>query len=223
MKELTRISLFATALAALLTTTAHAADSGFYAVASLGAGEEDPKSRGTLVGTPQGLIEVQPDSVKSDDGGLAWGVGLGYRINTHVSGELEYMDFGATDVDEHYTLQGLPPPFPSQLDVLYSSKLTGLAVSVLGTLPLGHDFELFGRGGVLFASREYSQNGTIRLQDGDQKYADEVWIAGVGGSWSFATRWTARAEFLQSGTFAKTIATGDTKFRRVTLSLLYRF
>ena len=164
--------------------------------ATAGTSKEDPNSIGINIGNQLGgIVHVDPDRVEVDDGNLAWGVGLGYRINDHLAGEIEYAEFGTTDIREHYTIDNPGPiPFPSELDTAFSSKITGPVLSLLGTVPVGQNFEVFVRGGALFASREHQFGGQITFTGQDQKFADTVWLAGVGANWSFAKRWGVRAE-----------------------------
>jgi opacity protein-like surface antigen len=217
-------SIVATSLLCLLVSGAPASEPGFYLLATAGTGDENPESNGTNFGNSQGIIHVDPDRVEVNDGSFAWGVGLGYRINDDLAAELEYADFGTTDVHEHYTVPNPGPiPFPGEFDLVYSSKVTGPVMSVLGTLPLRRNFELFLRGGALFASREYSLGGQLAFGGQDQKFASTVWVAGAGAGWSFADRWGVRAEYQQTGSLDKSLATGETKVKRIALSALLRF
>jgi opacity protein-like surface antigen len=215
-------SMVAASLVGLVASRAEAADPGFYVTATVGQGDENPKSNGTNIGNMVGIVHVDPDRVEVNDGSVAWSVGLGYRINDYLAGEVEYVDFGTTDIHEHYNIPN-SFPFPAELDVFYSSKVTGPVLSMLGTLPISNDFELFLRAGALFASREYSQNGQIRFSGQDQKFASTVLLAGAGASWSFAKHWGVRAEYQQSGSLGESLITGETKVKRLSLSALYRF
>ena len=226
--EMNRMKWTSIAVAALgcsLAGTASAAAPGFYVTATAGTSKEDPKSVGINIGNQLGsIVHVDPDRVRVDDGNLAWGVGLGYRINDYLSGEIEYADFGTTDVREHYTIDNPGPiPFPSELETAFSSKITGSVLSLLGTMPVGQKFELFVRAGALFSSREHQFGGQIVFTGQDQKFADTVWLAGIGADWSFAKRWGVRAEYQQSGTLEKTILMGSTRVKRMAVSAIYRF
>jgi OmpA-OmpF porin, OOP family len=216
-------SRIAWALAWLASSPATAADPGFYVTAALGRGGEDPTSNGTNISNFQGIVHVEPDRVAVDDGSLAWSVGLGYRINRYLAGEVEYVDFGTADIREHYDLGSSAPfPFPTELDLQFSSKVTGPVLSVLGTLPVGDRFEVFLRGGALFASREYSVGGNLSFGQ-QEKLASTVWLAGAGVTWSFAPRWGVRAEYQQSGELDDSLISGETKVDRLTVSALFRF
>ena len=96
--------------------------------------------------------------------------------------------------------------------------MTGPALSLLGTLPMGENFELFLRGGAFFGSREI-KTGFGAL---DAKFASTVWLAGAGVTWSFAKRWAIRAEYQQTGKFDESLVSGETELRRMSLSALFK-
>src|SRR5262249_18221486 len=142
MNRTTRILIAATPLTSIVTAPALAAEPGFYLSANLGRGEESPgKSIGTnfAFGFPTaGIQHIDPSRVDVDKGATAWGVGVGYRVNRYVAAEVEYIDFGTTDISEHYNLSTPPvPPFPVDFTHTYSSRVEGPALSVLGCVPFG--------------------------------------------------------------------------------------
>ena len=208
------------ALLCLLATGASAAEPGFYVTASLGMADENPKSAGINVGNSLGIFHAEPDSVDVKDGDLAWGIGLGYRVNKYLAAEMEYIDFGTTDVAEHYSVEIPDAPIfsPAIIDLQYSSHVTGPALSLLGTLPLGENFELFLRGGALFGSREMKTG----FGDLDDEFSRTVWLAGAGVSWSFANRWAIRAEYQQTGELDESFVSGETRLKRMSLSALFK-
>jgi opacity protein-like surface antigen len=202
---------------------AAAADRGFYLTGSLGATTEDVTSAGVNISNGTFIAHIMPDDVAVDDGELAWSVGIGYRIHRYLAAEVEYVDFGTTHIDEHYAIGILGSfPFPTDLDLAFSSNVTGPVLSVLGALPVGERLEFFLRGGALFASRDYSTEGNLTFGQ-SEKFASTVWIAGAGAAWSFNKRWAIRAEYQQTGTLDKTIMSGETELRRASLSALFRF
>lgn len=212
------LSVFAIVLCQF-AAVAGAAEPGFYVTATLGIGDEDPESAGTNVGNSMGIFHVEPDDIDVDDGKLAWSVGLGYRVNKYLAGEVEYIDFGTTEVTEHYSVNniGAPIPFPTEFNLDYSSKVTGPALSLRGTLPVGEAFELYLRGGALFGSREYK----LGFGGLDEKFASTVWLAGAGVTWSFAKHWAIRAEYQQTGKLDESFVSGETRLRRMSLSALF--
>jgi hypothetical protein len=210
----------AAALLCTIAVRAGAAEPGFYVTASVGLADEDPESIGTNVGNSEGIFHVDADQVDVDEGQLAWSVGLGYRLNRYLAAELEYVDFGTTKIVEHYSVDNNfgPIPFPTVFILDSSSNVTGPAVSLLGTLPVGENFELFLRGGALFGSREIEMGfGGLH-----QKLAETVWLAGAGVTWSFAQRWAVRAEYQQTGKFDESFVAGETAVQRTSLSVLFK-
>ena len=208
-------------LASILATRAVAADPGFYLSASLGQAEEDPESIGMNIAfgiPPSGILHIEPDAVDADGSGTAWSVAVGYRINPYLAAEVEYIDFSTTDISEDYTIPPTPP-LPSELTRTYSSRVSGPALSVLGSLPVGKGFDVFLRGGVLFADREFEFPNSIGLDD---TFGSTVWLAGAGASWSFANRWAIRAEYQRTGTLEETFLAGETELERMSLSVLFR-
>jgi hypothetical protein len=211
------LRVFGTVLC-LFAASAGAAEPGFYVTAALGLGEEDPKSAGTNVGNSMGIFHVEPDQIAVDDGDLAWSFGLGYRINRYLAGELEYIDFGTTDVVEHYTVSNVPFPFPTEFTQDYSSSVSGPALSLLGTLPVGDRFEVFLRGGALFASREFDlRSGAL-----EENFSSTVWLVGAGVTWSLSQRWGIRAEYQQTGKLSGTFVSGETRLQRMSLNVQFK-
>jgi len=235
MNHTTRIWIAFAALASTFTLPALAAEPGFYLGASLGRAEEDPKSNGTNIAIglfPSQIQHIDPTRVDADDSGVAWGAAVGYRINSHFAAEVEYLDFGSSDISEHYdlatllpTLPGLPtgtPVFggPAELTRTYSSRIKGPALSVLGTLPVGKVWDLYLRAGVLFADREIEIGQAIGL--GNNTFGSTVWLAGVGADWSFANRWALRAEYQHTGKLDSNFLAGETELERFALSVLFK-
>jgi hypothetical protein len=189
----------------------------------MGQAEEDPKSIGTNIAIgfpPTAIMHIEPDRVDVDESDVAWSVAVGYRINPYIAAEVEYMDFGTTDISEFYDLGPTPvPPFPSEITRRYSSKVTGPALSLLGSVPVGKGFDVFLRGGVLFADREFDFPLSVGLDDA---FASTVWLAGAGVNWSFASRWAIRAEYQRTGKLEETFLAGETELERMSLSVLFR-
>jgi opacity protein-like surface antigen len=220
MDRRTWVCFIAAALASICTSGASAADRGFYVSVAAGQAEEDPESNGINIGfgfPPFDTVHIEPQRVDVDASGVAWGVAVGYRLNRYVAAELEYMDFATTNVSEHYEL-GPDTGIPFILD--YSSKVTGPALSVLGTVPLGSQFDGFLRAGVLFADRQVEISNSVGL--GEPSFGSTVWLAGVGVDWSLTDRWAMRAEYQRTGTLGKSLLAGETELERMALSLLFR-
>jgi opacity protein-like surface antigen len=220
MKRTTSISI-AAAILAVAAAPVRSADPGFYLAASLGKGEEEPGSIGINISAgfpPAGTVHLEPDRIEVDDGGTAWGVALGYRFNRHFAAELEYLSFGTTHVVEQYRLASAPFPFPAEIDHRYSSEITGPALSLLGSLPLGRRFDAYLRAGVLFADRRLVIE---QFDTGEATFGSTVWLGGVGMAWSATDRWAVRVEYQQTGPLDESLLAGETELERIGLSVLF--
>jgi opacity protein-like surface antigen len=228
MDEMNRaawISIVSGSLTSIAAAPVLPAETGFYLSAGAGHAEENPgKSSGLNVSTGFPFNEIQhidPDRVDADESDVAWSVAAGYRFNPHVAAEVAYLDFGTTDFSEHYRFSASSVVFlPIELTRTYSSKVTGPALSVLGSLPVGRGFDVFLRAGVLFADRKVEVAQSVGL--GKTTFGSTVWMGGAGVDWSFASRWAVRAEYQRTGNLDATFLAGETDLERVSLSVLFR-
>jgi opacity protein-like surface antigen len=228
-------------LAALASSTvAQAADPGFYFGATASRVEHDVEgSSGIVIFTagltpapvfppdggffpapfPGGVIDpgvpiapisgfVAPDSTEIDDVDAGFSVTVGYRINRYLAAELSYTDFGEYERIQRYS--GLS-------DVRFELGVSGPSVSVLGSLPLSEQWELFLRGGVLFADQDVSLKVISTFSEDS---SDEVFMGGAGVQWSFAPRWAARLEYQRTGDM-KFGVTGENSIDQASLSVLF--
>ena len=218
------ISIVSGSLTSIAAAPVLAAETGFYLSAGAGHAKENPgKSIGTNIATgfpPIAIQHIDPDRVDVDGSDVAWSAAVGYRFNPHVAAEVAYMDFGTTDFSEHYRFSSLPIPLSGEFVRAYSSKVTGPALSVLGSLPVGKGFDVFLRAGVLFADRKLEVAQSVGL--GATTFGSKVWLGGVGVDWSFASRWALQAEYQRTGNLDATFLAGDTDLERVSLSVLFR-
>lgn len=205
-------------LASTIAAPVLAADPGFYFSAAVGRAEEHPGASpgATFIGST-GIMLFEPDRVDVDTGDVAWSATVGYRINRYVAVEVEYMHLGTTKTSEHYSYDATPqfPSTPAEITLTYSSKVTGPALSVLGSVPFSNGFDVFVRAGVFFLDRD------VQRGPGSDTFGSTVWLGGAGASWSFASRWTVRAEYQRTGK-ADAASAADTDLERVSLSVLYR-
>jgi opacity protein-like surface antigen len=210
------------ALSGLFTAQALAAEAGFYLTAGLGHAEEEPKSIGTTVFVSFPFspgVHLDPDRVNVDSNGAAWSTGIGYRLNPYFAAEVEYIDFGSTDVSEHYSLgPPLSPPLPAEITKSFSSKVTGPALSVLGSVHVNERMDVFLRAGALFADRKVENPDFPGFND---KFGSTVWLAGVGVNWSATNRWALRVEYQRTGKLDQTLIAGETELERVSLNALF--
>lgn len=211
--------------------TTESKERGFYLGATVSRVEQDARGEGQIlvaIGRPPfgGLMALQPNQVEIDDTQTGWNVTLGYRINKYVAAELAYYDFGAASVVEYYSASLFPGPLNTT--VQSNIEAFGPGVSLLGTLPLTSSLEIFARAGVLFLDQEIDierQGASFRSS---RRIGDEIWMAGAGLQWSFASRWAARLEYQLTddvglGRTTLTTQAGATKIEQFSLGVLFDF
>lgn len=232
-----------------LSTAAHAADPGFYFAATGGRVEHDvegwpgipiavatlspgtplspgapldpvfgvviPRPPGGPVFTPVPPFALLPNSVEIDEVDAGFSATVGYRINRYLAAELSYVDFGEYQVIQRYSFS----------NVRYELGVRGPSVSVLGSLPLNEQWELFLRGGVLFADQQVTLDITTSSGSSapatDYEFSDEVIMAGAGVQWSFAPRWAARLEYQRTDDL-KYDNTGESSIDQASVSVLFK-
>lgn len=116
-------------------------------------------------------VDEVDDTVDSwDEDDTAYKLFAGYRMNSFLAFELDYIDLGDPSGE-------VVPGFN------VDASVDGFAPYVVGTIPLGEWFEVYGRLGYFF------YDATFRAEDelgGDATFDEEsedlVWGAGVGGN-----------------------------------------
>lgn len=208
--------------------TSETKERGFYLGASVSRVEQEAQGEGqtlVFIGQPFGFgMTLQPNQVDVDDTDIGWNVTLGYRINKYVSAEVAYYDFGTASVVERYSANLFPAPL--NITVRSNIEAFGPGVSLLGTLPLTPSLDIFARGGVLFLDQEVERR-TNSFRD-THRTGEEVWMAGAGIQWSFASRWTTRLEYqltddIQVGSNTLGPSSGTSKIEQASLSVLFGF
>lgn len=196
----------------LVTSPVFGAEPGFYIGAGMSQNRWDIAGFSETINSQEegNPIAIDLRTVESDDKSNGFNVTLGYRLNKYFAAELAYMDFGSTSMTNVYT--PMPPsswpPFTDRV----TSRVSGPAVTVLASVPLAQGFSAFVRGGVLFAEYDLPY----------VSYSDRPWIIGAGADWSFATRWSARLEYLQTGDIDGGYDSFDSQIDSVNLSILFK-
>jgi len=170
-----------------------------------------------------------PAGISADEADVGWNLSLGYRINKYLAAELAYVDSGEASLVERYLpAAGLSPaPGLSEINRSYTVTSRGPAVSVLGTLPLSSQWELFLRGGVLFAKQEVEARtrsvggSAIVAAPIERDFSDEVVTVGAGVQWTFLPRWTARLEYQRTDDLQSNEIMGESRIDQASLSILF--
>jgi hypothetical protein len=125
-----------------------------------------------------------------------WGAQIGYRFNRWVAAEVGYVDLGKA----HYEAS-LVADFGAGNEAFgMRGRFTssGPTVAVLGILPLGERFDIYGRGGVYFADTRFRFVADFAGIDDDQsvenKAGTQELFGGVGFQWNINQDWGVRAE-----------------------------
>lgn len=137
-------------------------------VLAIAAGEvRADENEGLYVGAGLGDFSTEIDELDDvdidfDEDSDASRIFAGWRFNRFFAVQLDYLDFG----DSSAALAGLE----------ISADSTGIAPSIVGTLPVG-PVELFVRGGMLFYDVEIDAGGESFI---DESGEDVVYSGGVG-------------------------------------------
>ena len=154
----------------LVAASARAQDSGFYLGGSLGQSKLQEWC-------DTGGSSITLTSCKDTD--TSWKVLGGYRFNRYVAAEATYVEWGEVTAS---TSTGV--------DVAAEQHSYGLAV--VGTLPLGRGFELFGKAGFLMTEQETRRvrpnPSTVDRDETELHY-------GLGAKYAFTRNWALRGEW----------------------------
>jgi hypothetical protein len=194
----------------LVTPLAGAAETGFYVGGFYGNAEKDEESAG-LVGLADQIyadVGYVPNSFASttfDNKSKGYGFFGGYRLFQHLAVEGGYMMLGTVDYRERSsgTVEGLtangPQLFPTDAALNLDSEVGGLAVSVLGVLPLTYNAEVYGRAGAMFSTHKLTLYYADVLGPGRNEVSesDVDVLAGVGAAYTLAEVYALRAEYIR--------------------------
>ena len=214
-----------TVLAAAVPCDSRADDRGFYAGVESAAIEANvARSDGMLVAftdLPGVIFRVSPSVATGDDTGVGWSGRVGYRINRNLGVEVAYLDLSTTRVTEIYNFSSPFLPLEFQQTTEVASRISGVAVSWMGMMPLDEHFEAFVRVGLLLADQHVTRqiNGfrsTLRA-------TPEVPIPRIGTDLRLTPKWGVRLEYQRIGDVDRTLLSGPLKLRRFALGATYRF
>jgi len=174
-------------IAALLAAAGMAASSASMA-------QQAAQETGWYVGGSLGQMEADgdcPAGFSCDLKDSSWKIFGGYRINRNFAAEAFYMNWGEISV----TLG----PLTSR------GEMTSFGIAALGIIPLGQQFELFGKLGFASTDQEFNlasdSSGTELL-------------FGVGAIYNFTRNFGIRAEWERAN---------DSEVNNLSIGLQYRF
>jgi len=182
-----------------ISVPAFAADTGGYLVGMVGQTKfKDIDTTG-----------VTNSSVKDTGTGIK--LGGGYAFNRNFAVEGAYVDLGKATVSGTF------------LGVNFSDtrKASGLVVVGVGMLPLGNQFTLLGRAGVINATvKEDASAGGFSASDKSTKVKTTF---GIGASYGFTPQFAVRADFDTYRKLGDSNTTGEGTVDMISIGVVYKF
>ena len=213
-------------LAVLATTPAVAAERGFYVGFDAGQYSYD-LDEGGLNASIAGLVEdaglsIVDGSSETSEDGFTYGVFVGYQVFRFLAVEAAYVDLGDAEYKSRAVVtDGLNT---ANLSAQLTAESSGPTLSVLGILPIGPSWEVYGRAGVYFASDDVSaQLAVDGVSDpfSDSSSSEEfLWGVGVGYT---QAQWTLRLDYQQFMDVGDEDTTGEADVDRIALAAIFRF
>jgi OOP family OmpA-OmpF porin len=174
---------------------AHAADSNWYAVISMGQSTFDAdKSDFDDAAADAGLVV---SSSKLDDNDTGYKIQAGYKFSENLAVEGGYVDLGRLSLSADLGPQG---PIVSG-HVGADLKAYGFNIDAVGILPLGAGFSVFAKAGAILARTESdisvtaSGQGTSVSLDEDDSDTSLAPTAGVGLAFDLNDTLSVRLEY----------------------------
>jgi OmpA-OmpF porin, OOP family len=165
-------------------------------------------------------------TTETEDTDIGYEAIFGYRFNRYIAGEFGLLQVGdlTNTIRGDYdagTGAGIVPA-----SVSFKYNFGGPIIAVVGILPLGDKFELYGRAGVLFASAD--RDATARI-DGDGQQlggikgdSTEV-VYGIGASFHINVMYSIRAEYMRFDEVGDPSTTGTEDLNNISIGLTVRF
>jgi hypothetical protein len=154
MKKSARIAAVLCCLAGAHTATA--AERGFYMGGQVGQASKDVSRDFFELFNDQiqAFSEFTPieDRTSVEDTDTAFAILAGYRFNSYLGFEGGYTKYGQVTFKSRAS--GNFPLEAGTLNTNIESEISGFNFAAVGSLPLTYDWELFARGGVLFATNK---------------------------------------------------------------------
>lgn len=156
-----------------LVASAQAAEHGWYVIGFGGESSASGLSQGQVDGNLEAIFEsVGLDIVDAtstlDDSDTGFGIGGGYQANDHFAFEFAYVDLGSIGYRATGTVTDGVDQFAAEAAL--ESTADGPVVSVMGILPIGERFSVYGRVGLSLLNA----TGTARIAvDGESARASQ--------------------------------------------------
>ncbi len=186
--------------------------------------EQDINEAGIISFFAQQNIPFTNTVKTTDDSDFGYEAVFGYRFNRYVAAELGLLQVG--EVENRLTGDFGPPgnTLPGYVSLDY--KFGGPVLAAVGFLPLNDKFELFARGGVLFASSDrdviVNIDGESTNLGGTRGDSTEL-VYGAGLQFHVNVMFTVRAEYMIFRDVGDPNTTGTESLNNMSLGLIVRF
>jgi len=141
---------------------------------------------------------IQNLSSGTENTDIGYQATFGYRFHRYIAAELSLVQFGELKSTARSDMdfgQGFVPA-----SVSFTFTAGGPLMSVLGILPIGDKFEMFGRVGYLFTSSERELSSRVDGESGSfgsAKGDSQDLVYGAGFNWNINQVYSIRFEFQQ--------------------------
>ncbi len=182
-----------------ISIPAFAADTGGYLVGMIGQTKfKDVDTTG-----------IANASVKDTDTGIK--LGGGYAFNRNLAVEAAYVDLGKATFSG--TVVGV--------NVSGTTKASGPVVVAVGMLPLGNQFTLLGRLGVIDATvKADASGGGFSASEKSTKVKTTF---GIGVTYSFTQQFAIRGDFDRYSKLGDSNTTGESDVDMISIGVVYKF
>lgn len=219
--------LVAVALLFSAAPTIEAAERGFYF--GLGAGQtsfdvdQAELDEVVLDAFASEGLSISNGSSDLDDSDTSFTGFAGYRFFDYLAVEAAYVDLGEfTYKASGLISDGIVAVAPGSLTEKGGAK--GPAISVLGILPVSDKFEIYARGGALFADTELTVGLAIGNAGASESASENSVdsLVGVGAAVHFGANWSGRIEYTRFLDVGDEEETGEADVDLFNVSFVYR-
>jgi OmpA-OmpF porin, OOP family len=208
--------------------TASAADEGWYIVGFAGEAGAQNINQGDLdqnvsdVFGSVGLTIVDATSTL-DDSDTGFGLAGGYQVNRNFAAELAYVDLGETSYAANGTVTDGVGTFDAGLGLDQSAS--GPVFSILGIVPIGERFSVFGRLGLALMSVDADVSVSIDGESASDSASTDRsnMVYGIGGEFSFGQRFGVRLSWDRYAEVGSDDLAGEVDIDLISLGLRYNF
>jgi len=212
----TRLAALAVAMVTSAATPAFA-DNGLYVGATAGTSlfhQDVSELDAAVVGAfNQRQFVVISSTSTLDKSSVTYSGIIGYQIIPQLAVEASYTDLGKLRYHSNNTVLTGFLPLNARADL--DAKAKGPTLAVLGSLPLGSQFEIFARAGILFSKVTLDANTFVSgegqlASDSETQSANSVDpLFGAGLAWHVTNQFKIRAEYTRYSNVGDKDKTGE--------------